>query len=31
MRAIKAFNANLCATLGKGTFSMEPGKTYEET
>ena len=31
MRAVKAFNKYLQATRGKGTFSMEPGKTYEET
>lgn len=31
MRAIKAFNSQLCATLGKGIMQYEPGKTYKET
>lgn len=30
MRAIKAFNSDLCATLGKGIMQYEPGKTYKE-
>lgn len=30
MRAYKAFNAQLQATMGKGTFQFAPGKTYEE-
>lgn len=30
MLAYKAFNSNLQATMGKGTFQFEPGKTYEE-
>lgn len=30
MLAVKAFNSNLQATLGKGTVTMEAGKTYEE-
>ena len=31
MRAYKAFNANLQATMGDGTFQFFPGETYEET
>lgn len=31
MRAYKAFNAQLQATMGKGTFQFAPGETYEET
>lgn len=31
MRAYKAFNAQLQATMGKGTFQFTPGETYEET
>lgn len=30
MRAIKAFDSDLCATLGKGIMQYEPGKTYKE-
>lgn len=30
MLAYKAFNNKLQATMGKGTFQFEPGKTYEE-
>jgi hypothetical protein len=30
MRAIKAFNRNLQATLGSGVMTMEAGKTYRE-
>lgn len=30
MRAYKAFNAKLQATMGNGTFQFEDGKTYEE-
>lgn len=30
MRAIKAFNRNLQATLGSGMMTMEAGKTYRE-
>ncbi|MDD3369224.1 MAG: hypothetical protein PHP50_10120 [Lachnospiraceae bacterium] len=30
MLAYKAFNKDLRATLGRGTFQYEPGKTYEE-
>ena len=30
MRAIKAFNWNLQATLGSGAMTMEAGKTYRE-
>lgn len=30
MLAYKAFNSKLQATLGKGTFQFEEGKTYEE-
>lgn len=30
MIAYKAFNSRLQATMGKGTFQFEPGKTYEE-
>lgn len=30
MLAYKAFNSKLQATMGKGTFQFEPGKTYEE-
>lgn len=28
--AYKAFNSKLQATMGRGTFQFEPGKTYEE-
>lgn len=31
MKAIKAFNSDLCATLGKGVMQYEPGKTYRES
>lgn len=31
MIAYKAFNSRLQATLGKGIFQFEPGKTYEES
>jgi len=31
MLAYKAFNSELQATLGKGIFQFEPGKTYEES
>lgn len=31
MKAIKAFNSDLCATLGKGVMQYEPGKTYKES
>lgn len=31
MIAFKGFNKDLQATLGKGRFQFEPGKTYEET
>lgn len=31
MIAYKAFNKNLEATMGRGTYKFEPGKTYEET
>lgn len=31
MLAYKGFNSRLQATMGKGTFQFEPGKTYEET
>ncbi len=31
MLAYKAFNSELQATMGKGTFQFEPGKTYEES
>lgn len=31
MRAYKAFNARLQATMGKGTFQFAAGETYEET
>lgn len=30
MRAYKAFNAQLKATMGQGTFQFAPGETYEE-
>lgn len=30
MLAFKGFNSRLQATMGKGTFQFEPGKTYEE-
>lgn len=30
MRAYKAFNADLQATMGRGTFQFAPGGTYEE-
>lgn len=30
MLAYKAFNSDLQARLGKGTFQFEPGRTYEE-
>lgn len=30
MRAYKAFDANLRATMGQGIVQFEPGKTYEE-
>ena len=30
MMAFKAFNKNLQATLGKGTYQFKAGKTYEE-
>lgn len=30
MRAYKGFNSKLQATMGKGIFQFEPGKTYEE-
>lgn len=30
MRAYKAFNAKLQATMGRGTFQFAPGETYEE-
>lgn len=31
MIAYKAFNKNLEATMGRGTYKFEAGKTYEET
>ncbi|MBD5549502.1 MAG: hypothetical protein HDQ97_19340 [Lachnospiraceae bacterium] len=31
MIAYKAFNEKLQATMGKGVFQFEPGKTYEES
>lgn len=31
MLAYKAFNSELQATMGNGTFQFEPGKTYEES
>lgn len=31
MLAFKGFNKNLQATMGKGIFQFEPGKTYEES
>lgn len=31
MRAYKAFNSKLQATMGKGIFQFEPGGTYEES
>lgn len=30
MRAIKAFDSQLCATQGKGIMQYEFGKTYKE-